>query len=769
MKLVEPSVPSTPPAPSGPDAAAHYKDPNRPIEYRVADLLGRMTLEEKARQLDMYTGLEALLEREEFDMPPHFGPKDGDIHKPNPEGIFTGNPTHAKADAKLNEAKAARVLGTLGVGFLHDVYPRPKLYNEIQAWVLKSNRHGIPALIFEEGLHGYMSFDQTLFPQSINLSSTWNRELAKKTGAAIGAESRANGVHMILGPVLDLSRDPRWGRVEETFGEDPFLTGALGLSFVQGMQGDSLASESTCIAEPKHFVGHGSPESGLNTAPAHFGEREIRTVMLKSFEPALREGGAMGVMAAYHDIDGLPVTANPWLLNKVLREEWGFPGLVIADASAIRRLELVHRVVETAAEAVQLALNSGVDVQFLDYPNEVYQSAIVEGVKTGKVSTATLDAAVSRVLRAKFMLGLFERPFVDETLDARVRRSPEHLALSQEVARQSMILLKNAGPLLPLSKTLGRVAVIGPNANISRNGCYAEYARENAESGIFEGIKKIVSPGTEVLHAKGDDIAAAVALAQRAEVAILALGEKQGISGENFDRMNLDLPGNQQALLEAVVKTGTPVVLVLLNGRPLALPWAAENVPAILEAWYPAEFGGQAVAETLFGDNNPAGRLSVSFPRHVGQLPVYYNHFPTKRKKYVDGDCAALFPFGHGLSYTSFSYSGLTVSLPADNQGESEITVTVRVSNIGSRDGDEVVQAYVSKPVASVLTPVKALKAFERVPLRAGETSTVTMKIRTRDLALWDAQGRWTVEPGTYVVTVGGSSACGLSAEIKLT
>lgn len=739
---------------------APYRDPSLPVEERVKDLLGRMTLEEKARQLDMYVGLNTVLEKDQFDLPPHAHPTAGqDIHAPDPEGMFSGDPTHAKPDARLNRELAENVLGHLGVGCLHDIYPRPKLYNEIQEWVIQSNRLGIPALIFEEGLHGYMQFDQTLFPQSINLSSTWNPELAKKTGAAIAAEARACGVHLILGPVLDLARDARWGRIEETFGEDPFLTGRLGLEFVRGMQGKSLADDNAVISEPKHFAGHGSPESGLNTSPLHAGEREMRSIMLKAFEPAVREGGVMGLMAAYQDIDGIPASANHWLLTQVLRDEWGFKGIVIADASAIRRLQEVHQVAADAKSAIQLALNSGLDVQFLDYPNKVYQQAILEGVESGKVAPETLDTAVARVLRCKFMLGLFEKPFVDESLDEKVRRCPEHLALSLEVARQSMILLKNENRLLPLDPgALKSVAVIGPNANSSRNGDYAEYTRENPEGGIFAALKQQASPGTDVRYASGQHIASAVEIACGADVVIMALGEKQGFSGENFDRAELGLPGNQQALLEAVVATGTPVVLVLMNGRPLALPWADRHVPAILEAWYPAEFGGQAIVETLFGKHNPSGRLSVSVPKHVGQVPLVYNHFPSKKKNYIEEDMHPLYAFGHGLSYTTFAYSGLKVTPPPAGSG-AEIGVSVVLSNTGDRDGAEVVQVYVRKPTSRVVTPVKALKAFERVELAAGETRTVSLKIRQADLAVWNPEGRWETEAGLYRVMAGGSSA----------
>ncbi len=373
-----------------------------------------------------------------------------------------------------------------------------------------------------------MGYDQTVFPQSVNLAATWNPDLARKTGAAIAAETRAHGVDMILAPGLDIARDPRWGRVEEDFGEDPFLSGQLGLAYVRGMQGDSLATDHNVIAEPKHFAAHGSPESGLNTASVHAGEREVRSIMLKSFEPSIREGNAMGIMAAYHDIDGVPCTGNPWLMNKILRDEWGFKGFVLSDLGAIRRLYDTHHVAATPREAVQLALNSGVDMQFYDFDHATFQNAIIDGIKNGQVSQATLDAAVSRILRVKFLLGLFDHPFVDENLDKTVRRSQEHLDLSLEVARQSMCLLKNQNNLLPLKKDLKRISVIGPNANTTRLGDYADVAKESSEFGMLEQIKNIVSSETQVSFSDGEDIRTAVALAKKADAVILALGEKNG-------------------------------------------------------------------------------------------------------------------------------------------------------------------------------------------------------------------------------------------------
>ncbi|HEV2454286.1 MAG TPA: glycoside hydrolase family 3 protein, partial [Verrucomicrobiae bacterium] len=486
-------------------------DPNEPVDARVADLVGRMTLPEKARQLDMYDGGKSFI-----------GANDLIDHN------------HAQRGAHFSAERAEKVLGHLGAGSIHDLYPDPELYNAIQAWVIRSNRLGIPALFIEEGLHGYMGYDETIFPQSVNLACTWNVDLAKKTGAAIASEARADGVDMILAPVLDVAREPRWGRVEEDFGEDPFLSGQMGLNYVQGMQGDSLATDHTCIAEPKHFAGHGSPESGINTAPVHAGEREVRSEFLKSFEPAIREGHAMGVMVAYHDIDGVPCTGNSWLLQKVLKGEWGFQGFALSDLGAIARLYKDHHVAATPASAVRLAINSGVDMQFYDFDHDTFQNALIEGVKNRQVSEAVLDAAVARILRVKFLLGLFDHPFVDSNLDKSTRRCPDHLALSLTVARQSMCLLKNEGRLLPLSKNLKRIAVIGPNANTARLGDYADGGgnRETAEYGIYRQVKRIVSAETDVRFADGQNIGDAVALATNSEAVIMGLGENTKISGE---------------------------------------------------------------------------------------------------------------------------------------------------------------------------------------------------------------------------------------------
>lgn len=717
---------------------ALYRQANAPVERRVDDLLERMTLAEKVRQLDMYSGATAIMSG----------------HTDN---------THAATDATFMPDKAQALWGNLGVGSIHDLNPTPEQANTIQRWVLLHSRLGIPALFIEEGLHGFDT--GTVFPAPIGLAATWNPRIAQQTGAAIAAEARATAVDMILAPVLDVARDPRWGRVEEDFGEDPYLTGQLGLAYVRGAQGESLDTDHTVVAEPKHFVGHGSPEGGTNTSPVHIGERELQMVMLRSFEPAIREGHAMGVMAAYHEIDGIPMTADPFLLKTVLRTEWGFQGFVLSDLGAIRRLYTVHHVAASLPDAACMAIRSGVDMQFYDLDHDLFSKALIDCVRSGSLPEADLDRAVRSVLRVKFDLGLFDHPLVDPALNAKEHRLPAHLAVSLESARESMTLLKNENHLLPLAKSTQRIAVIGPNGNVAR---YGDYEREanGLHISIVQGIRELV-PGATVTFDEGANIPEAVAKAKDADVVVMGLGEKQGISGEGFDRSNLDLPGNQEQLLEAVVATGKPVVVVLENGRPLTIDWAKEHVPAILEAWYPGEFGGRAIAETLFGDNNPAGRLTITFPQTVGQLPDYYNSDPSRVYKYVDSDGKPLFPFGFGLSYTTFRYDHVSVRPPASGSKE-DIQVSVDVTNTGSREGDEVAQLYMHKDVSSVEMPRRSLEGFSRIHLKPQQTETVTFRIPQKQLAIWNAEGKWAVEPGDYTVWAGGSVLASLTTTFQL-
>jgi beta-glucosidase len=487
--------------------------------------------------------------------------------------------------------------------------------------------------------------------------------------------------------------------------------------------------------------------------------------MLKSFEPALRDGHAMGVMAAYHEIDGIPVTDDPMLLKGILRDEWGFQGFVLSDLGAIRRLYTAHFVAASLKDAACMGIRSGVDMQFYDFPHDVFQNALIDCVHEGSLSQVDVDRAARSVLRVKFMLGLFDHPYVDPTLKAKVWRSPAHLAVSLESARESMTLLKNDNRLLPLSKSVAHIAVIGPNANAAR---YADY--ENEKNGqrisMLDGIRAIV-PRAQVTFNDGTDIPAAVAAANSADVVILGLGERGGISGEGNDRSNLDLPGTQEQLLEAIVATGKPAVLVLENGRPLTIGWAKEHVPAILEAWYPGEFGGMAIAQTLFGDNNPAGRLTITFPQTVGQLPDFYNSDPSRRLKYVDNDGKPLFPFGFGLSYTTFGYDHL-VAQPPSPGSHADIQITVDVTNTGSVEGDEVAQLYMRENVSSVETPRRSLEGFSRVHLKPQETKTVTFRVPCDQLAVWNAERKWAVEPGIYTVWAGGSSEASLTTKFTL-
>ncbi len=723
---------------AAPAAVPVYKQPNAPVERRIDDLMRRMTIAEKVRQLDLYSGAKDLV----------------DAHSDD---------THAAQNANFVPAKAATLFGTLGAGGIHDLYPTPKQANAAQQWVIAHNRLGIPALFIEEALHGYDT--GTVFPAPIGLAATWDPEVAKQTASSIAAEARSNAIDMILAPVLDLARDPRWGRVEEDFGEDPYLTGQLGLAYVLGAQGDNLSSDHTVIAEPKHFAGHGSPEGGTNMSPVHMGERELRSVMLKSFEPAFREGHAMATMAAYHEIDGIPVTADPMLFKKILRQEWGFQGFVLSDLGAIERLYKVHHVAATPKDAACMAIRSGVDMQFYDFAHDVFQQALIDCVQQHTLPEADLDRAVRSVLRVKFRLGLFDHPFVDENRRDAVYRSPEHLAVSLRSARESMTLLKNEGHLLPLSKSTNSIAVIGPNANVARYGDYEK--EENGQRvSLLDGLRKEL-PAAKIEFDAGKDIAAAVEKAKQADVVILGLGERQGISGEGFDRSSLDLPDNQEQLLEAIVATGKPVALVLENGRPLTIPWAKAHVPAILEAWYPGEFGGQAIAETLFGDNNPAGRLSVTFPRSVGQLPDFYNSDPSRKRGYVDERGGPLFPFGFGLSYTTFRYDHLLVKSPAP-ASHGPVQVSVEITNTGDREGDEVAQLYIRQDTSSVETPSRSLKGFSRVHLQAHETKTITFVVPQSELAIWNAEGKWVTEPGSFTLWAGGNSEAQLTTKLTL-
>jgi beta-glucosidase len=723
---------------------APYRNPAFPIEDRVADLIGRMTLLEKARQLDLYMGK-------------HFVDR-------------MRNETMMASNARFEQSRAEDLLGDAGVGAIHDLYPpSSRVSNAIQRWLRTHSRLGIPALFAEEALHGVCSPGHTAFSQAIGLAATWNTGLMEQVGAVIGSELRASNIHLAFAPVLDVARDPRWGRLEETYGEDPYMVSQIGTAFIRGMQGETLASDHTVAAEPKHFAGHGAPEGGRNMAPLHMGPREIAQTMLPPFEAAVRECGVLGIMCAYHEVDGIPCIANNDLLTRLLREEWGFEGIVLSDLGAIRRLLEKHYLAETPADAVRQALAAGVDMQYYDFDHKVFEEEIASSVEDGSLSIQAVDQAVSRVLRLKFRLGLFDNPMIDEELAGQVKRCPEHMSVNLQAARESICLLKNTS-LLPLPKDLRRVAVVGPNA---ARICAGDYAGGGDGKGIslVAGIQEIVSASTAVLYVdesatNGDLLARSLSIAQEADVVIAALGEPPGLSGEGMDRSEIGLPKDQMELLQALHAIGKPVVLVLMNGRPLTIGWAAEHIPAIVEAWYPAELGGRALAEVLFGDYNPAGRLPVTFPRSVGQIPLTYNRKPSSDMSYVDQEAQPLFPFGHGLSFTQFEYTNLSAT--PRSTAHTEIAVSVDVKNTGTRDGDEVVQLYIRDVIASVTTPMRSLQGFKRIHLKAGEQVTVSFALAPQHLSLVNRQMTRLVEPGEFEIYVGGSSDASLSATVAV-
>lgn len=844
-----------------------YQDAKLPVEDRVKDLLSRMSLEEKARQMDMYRG-ELFKEKEDF--------------------------SKSKSDAKI---------GNLGIGAIHDLYPRSaKMINDLQSEVMKNNKWGIPALIMCEMLHGYLDDGSTAFPMNIGLGATWDTNVMDKVGKVIAMEARAHGVHFGLGPNLDLGREPRWGRVAETFGEDAYLNSEIGLAMIKGMQGDDLRSDRTIISEPKHFAVHGIPQAGGNSSPILVGERSAREDHLPSFEKAFRKGGALGTMCAYSELDGIPCAANHWLLTDVLRKEWGFKGIVVSDLGAIKYLQVTHYVTDSPKESIREAVAAGVDMQFYDFTNEFWQKTIIELVGEKKLTMEQIDRAAGGVLRLKFLLGLFENPYTDKNLIKERFHTKENQDVALEAGRKSIILLKNDNNILPLSKDIKTVAVIGPNADASRLGGYA--VKNKVGTTVLEGIKQVAGAKTNVLYEEGvplivkgqiipskflftpdgsqnglkgeyfnnrnvegnpvltridnqlefdwpwspgdgvtdDDFSIrwtgyiqseksfdgwlglssddgirmwvddqlvidnwtkgatsmvttpknieagkkykvriemweggwgarahlrwnlekvnfqpAIDIAKKADVAIVVLGESNELVEENRDVASLDLHGMQQELIEAIQKTGTPVVCVLLNGRPLSTNWISENIPALVEAWFPGEAGGRAVADVLFGDYNPGGRLPITVPKSVGQLPIYYNQKPSAIHRYVSESENPLYTFGYGLSYTKFEYSNFAINTK-QIKTDGELKVSVDVKNIGNYDGDEVVQLYIDDKYSSVTTPKKTLKGFKRLFIKKGETQHVEFTLTADELSLWNREMKRVVEPGDFEVMVGGNS-----------
>jgi beta-glucosidase len=733
-----------------------YRNPNLPIEQRVADLLARMTLEEKVDQLAPGRSRAAL---EKDDSP------EAKQLREKMRDLFKNDSTVSPRDAAA-------------------------LRNGVQKYTREKTRLGIPVIFFGEALHGYMAYDSTSFPQVLGLASTWDPELVRQVFTAAADEMSAAGTNQAFTPVLDLARDPRWGRTEETYGEDPFLVSRMGVAAIEGLQGTSgLIDRHHVLATAKHFAVHGQPEGGTNTAPGNYSERVIRESFLLPFQAAVEEAHVGSVMASYNEIDGIPSHVNHWLLDRVLRQEWGFRGYVTSDGNGLQMLIETHHVAADKAEAARKALAAGVDFDLSD--GSVY-ATLLDQVKQGMVAEKEIDTAAARILREKFRLGLFENPYADLDYVQQTVNSREHKKIALQAAEEAIVLLKNDGNLLPLDLLkIKTVAVIGPNAAEVHQGGYSRDPGPGNSVSILEGIRQRVGPGVKVIYAEGCKITtgkqgwegwyenkveqpdpktevasvrAAADAARKSNVAIVVVGENESTNREAWseehlgDRDSLDLLGSQQALIQAVVETGIPTVVLLINGRPLSINYVKEHVPAILEGWYLGEQGGIAAAQVLFGDVNPGGKLPITFPRSVGELPDYYNHKPSANRSYLFAGRQPLFPFGYGLSYTTFHFDNLRVEPETIGTGGNS-TVRVDVTNTGTREGDEVAELYIHQRVASVTRPVEELRGFRRVRLKPGEKTTVEFPLTPDALSLLDVNMNRVVEPGTFDLLVGPSSA----------
>lgn len=743
-----------------------YKNAKAPIEDRVNDLLGRMTVNEKVGQLLCPLGWPMYTKSDKGKV----GISDTYINRMTqmPIGSFwavlRADPwTQKTLTTGLNPKLAAEAL------------------NALQKYAVEKTRLGIPILFAEEAPHGHMAIGATVFPTALSQASTFDEELIQKMGEAIGLEVRAQGAHVGYGPVLDIAREPRWSRMEETFGEDPVLTGILGTAMVKGMQGQDYKDGKHVYSTLKHFAAYGIPEGGLNGEQANVGQRTLFSELLPQFKRAVKAGVA-SIMTSYNSIDGVPCTANKYLLTDVLRNQWGFKGAVFSDLQSIEGIASTHHVAEDWGEAGVLALKAGVD---FDLEGNSYGPNLEKKLQEGKITMEDLDRAVRNVLRLKFQMGLFENPYVDPNVAAKVVRSKEHKELARQVAREGVVLLKNDG-LLPLSKNLKRVAVIGPNADMMYNqlGDYTAPQDRKELTTVLDGVKNLL-PKAQVTYVKGcavrdttqSQIKEAVAAAKAADVTILVVGgssardfettylstgaaivNKNAIAdmecGEGYDRADLHLMGDQEKLMKALLDSGVKLVVVYIQGRPLNMNLASEQANALLTAWYPGEQGGQAIADVLFGDYNPAGRLPVGIPRNVGQLPVHYSKHPSHN--YVDSSADPLFSFGYGLSYTKFEYSDLQL-VPGNGMDVYQM-VKCTVKNVGNVDGDEVVQLYINDVVASVEPLHKALKGFKRIHLKAGESKEISFNLGFEELSLYNMQMQQVVEPGKFKVMIGAAS-----------
>ena len=743
----------------------YYKKKELSVDIRLSDLLSRMTLEEKVGQLLCPLGWEMY-----------------EIH---------GSEVHPSG--KFKQLIKERNVGMLWATYRADPWTKKTLANglnpemaakagnALQKYVMENTRLGIPMFLAEEAPHGHMAIGATVFPTGIGMAATWSPELVKEVGQVIAKEIRSQGGHISYGPVLDLTRDPRWSRVEETFGEDPVLSGILGASMVDGLGGGNLSQKYATIATLKHFLAYAVPEGGQNGNYASVGIRDLHQNFLPPFRKAI-DAGALSVMTSYNSIDGIPCTSNHYLLTQLLRNEWKFRGFVVSDLYSIEGIHESHFVAPTKENAAIQSVTAGVDV---DLGGDAYTN-LCHAVQSGQMDKTVIDTAVCRVLRMKFEMGLFEHPYVDPKIAAKTVRRKEHIDLARKIAQSSITLLKNENSILPLSKTINKVAVIGPNADNRYNmlGDYTAPQEDSNVKTVLDGILTKLSPfrveyvrGCAIRDTTVNEIEQAIEAARRSEVVIVVVGgssardfktsyketgaavaEEGSVSdmecGEGFDRASLSLLGRQQELLESLQKTGKPLIVVYIEGRPLEKNWASEYADALLTAYYPGQEGGNAIADVLFGDYNPSGRLPISVPRSVGQIPVYYNKKAPRNHEYVEVSFSPLYSFGYGMSYTTFEYSDLQVVQKSARCFE----VSFKVKNTGKYDGEEVSQLYMRDEYASVVQPMKQLKHFERFHLKKGEEKKVTFVLTEEDFFLVNYTLKKVVESGTFQVMIGSSS-----------
>lgn len=735
-----------------------YLNAKLPIEKRVDILLSQMTLEEKVGQLRQC------------------------------------NLSRQMDDGGFKEGTLERIFGNKGAGTIESPFiytgDIAKVYNQTQKYLVENTRLGIPGLLIAETLHGHLAVGSTIFPQAIGLGSTWNPDLVKEMGSAIAKEASSVGVKQALAPVLDLARDQRFGRVEETYGEDPFLTSRMGVSYIKGMQGDDgKIGDGKVMCMAKHFAAYSVPVAGINLGPAPIGKRELWSLHLAPFEAAVKEAGVSAIMPSYNELDGVPAHKNKYLLCDILREKWNFDGFVFSDYEGISMMQYFQKVAETNKDAALQSIKAGVD---LEAPSDKCYGYLQELVKEGSLDEQVVNTAVKRILRAKFKAGLFEKPYVDVKKVSKVINNTDHVELAQRIAEESIVLLKNEHRTLPLANSKIKVAVCGPNAHKVQFGDYSYSKRNEDGVTVLEGIRGALK-GSEVLYTEGCDLTkhdrsgfqAAVDNAKKADVAVVVVGGTSAIlsgigwgggtgdintCGEGFDRADLSLPGIQLDLVKAIKETGKPVVVVMLNGRAYSIPWMKNNVDAIVEAWYPGEMGGEAVANVLFGKVNPSGKLPVTFPQSAGHCPSFYNYKPSGHgyyhkpgtpekpgRDYVFSTSKPLYAFGYGLSYTTFHIGNLKINKEQFSKNDI-IRLSVDVQNTGDRNGKEVIQVYVNDIFSSYTTPVKELKGFEKVELNKGEKKNVSIEIPVKELSLVNGDFERVVEAGEFEIMVGNSS-----------